>query len=427
MSRSVFAALTQAAQAVATRARASRAPAYASRSSVWAWASRSTWCSCWPCTATRFAPNSRSCAGVAARPSMRAVERLPISRWRTTESNVASTVARTAPCLTWSAPPREPRARLRASMMSDLPLPVSPVRRLSPGPNRTAASATRARSRTFSSLSIALLLRNQGPAPPQLVAQPLVEALRRAEPNDLQPLRVGSAPDHVADPHLFGPPLAVEPHLRGAPHHAEADVLTWRENNGTDRERKRTHRHEDEVLQGWLQDRSAAGQRVRRRPARGGDDGAVSVDQTDSLPTHVDLEAQDSSLARMVDDDLVETDVPHGGSDLSDERHLEHRPLLDPVRAVEVPAQACRHLVGFDLGEKPQMSMVHAEDRVAARRREPGAAQERPAPAARQQQVNPRQEVHARLGFGAPFQLERFHLARLQRAEQIVDLVLLDT
>src|SRR5436309_8235413 len=170
---------------------------------------------------------------------MRAVERLPISRWRTTESKAASTVARAAPCLTWSAPPREPRARLRASMRSDLPLPVSPVRRLSPGPNRTAASATRARSRTFSSLSIALLLANQGPAPPQLVAQPLVEALRRAEPNDLQPLRMRSAPDHV-DTHVLCPALAVDPHLRGTPHPAEADVLTRRENTGTDRERSRT-------------------------------------------------------------------------------------------------------------------------------------------------------------------------------------------
>src|SRR5947208_148467 len=128
--------------------------------------------------------------GQARRVAHRDALRLPTSRPRTTPSNAASMVARSAPCRTWSAPPRAPRARLNASMISDLPLPVSPVRRLRPGPKRTVDSATRARSRTFNSFSMGLLLGDQRSAPSQLVGQPLIEALRRAEPNHLQALRV---------------------------------------------------------------------------------------------------------------------------------------------------------------------------------------------------------------------------------------------
>src|SRR5438477_6929862 len=98
-------------------------------------------------------------------------------------------LARSAPCRTWSAPPRAPSARLSASMISDLPLPVSPVSRFRPGPNLTLDSATRARSRTLSSFS-KLLFGNQGPAPTQLVCEPEVKALGRAEPDDLEALRM---------------------------------------------------------------------------------------------------------------------------------------------------------------------------------------------------------------------------------------------
>src|SRR5882672_7395790 len=113
-------------------------------------------------------------------------------------------------------------------MINDLPLPVSPVSRLSPGPKRTADSATSARSRTFNSLS-KLFLGDQWPAPAQLVGQVLIEALRRAEPDHLQALRVRPAADHVADRHLMSASLTVDAHLAGPTHDGQADLLAWRE------------------------------------------------------------------------------------------------------------------------------------------------------------------------------------------------------
>src|SRR5258708_28517765 len=88
---------------------------------------------------------------------MRAALRLPSSRCRInvtpSDSNAPSTVALSAPCRTWSAPPRAPRVRLSASTIRHLPRPVAPGGRLRPGPKLTRHSAPRARSRTLGSLS----------------------------------------------------------------------------------------------------------------------------------------------------------------------------------------------------------------------------------------------------------------------------------
>src|SRR5690348_7848289 len=122
-------------------------------------------------------------------------------------------------------------------MISDLPLPVSPVSRLSPGPNLTLDSATRARSRTLSSLS-KLLLGDQRAAPTKLVGEPLIEGFRRAQANDLEALRVRSAADHIADQHLVSAPLTVDPHLGRAANDSQADLLSRCEDNRPDRERE---------------------------------------------------------------------------------------------------------------------------------------------------------------------------------------------
>src|SRR5579864_8972619 len=165
--------------------------------------------------ATRAAPSSLSWPGVAARPSIRAALLLPSWRCSATASKTASTLAVSAPWRTWSAPPRAPRVRLSASMISDLPLPVSPVSRFSPAPKRTVDSATRARSRTLSVFSMKrpLLLRDQRPAPTELLPKPPVESLRRAEPHDFQLARIGAASDHVARRDGTAATAAVYAHL----------------------------------------------------------------------------------------------------------------------------------------------------------------------------------------------------------------------
>src|SRR5256714_6058014 len=225
--------------------------------------------------ATRFSPSSRSCAGDAVRPSIFAALRLPTSRCSRTESKTASTVARSAPGRPWSAPPRAPRARLSASMMSDLPLPVSPVRRLRPGPKRTVASATSARSRTASSRSI--LFGDEGPAPAQLLAEAAVEALRRAEANHLQAPGVRTAPHAVADGD--GPPAtcAIHAHLGRAADDLESHVLARGEDDRPHGQGKRAHGHEDQVFERGLENGTAACERVCRRAARRGYDGPVGI------------------------------------------------------------------------------------------------------------------------------------------------------
>src|SRR5713101_4365361 len=133
-------------------------------------------------------------------------------------------------------------------MISDLPLPVSPVRRFRPGPNRTVASATSARSRTLSSFSN-LLLRHQGPAPAELLAKPLVEGLGWTEADDLEAPLVGAAADYVAG--VDGDPLpgAVNSQLCRTSHDLQRHVLARREHDRPYRERERAHRHEHEVVQ----------------------------------------------------------------------------------------------------------------------------------------------------------------------------------
>src|SRR6266568_164438 len=96
-------------------------------------------------------------------------------------------------------------------------------------------------SRQGADATRALFLGHQRPAPTELVAQPLVEGFRRAEPNDLEPLRVGSASDDIADRHLMSAGLAVNAHLSGPTHHAQTDVLTWSEHDRTHGQRERAH------------------------------------------------------------------------------------------------------------------------------------------------------------------------------------------
>src|SRR4029077_18696993 len=122
--------------------------------------------------------------------------------------------------LTWSAPPRAPSVSPSASTMSDLPLPVSPVRRLRPRPKRTRDSATNARSRTLSSFSKGpSFQRDQRPAPAQLVGQALVEALGRAEPHHLQTPRQRTAAQYVRGLPPATTPAAVDAQVGGPARH----------------------------------------------------------------------------------------------------------------------------------------------------------------------------------------------------------------
>src|SRR5581483_5612485 len=119
------------------------------------------------------------------------------------------TTARSAPWRTWSVLARPPRARASASTSRDLPLPVSPVSRLSPGPNLTCARSTRARSRTWSSFSTSLArarlgIGHQRQAPAQLVPEDVVEALRRREANQRQLPVVGRDRKPIARPQPAG-------------------------------------------------------------------------------------------------------------------------------------------------------------------------------------------------------------------------------
>ena len=234
-----------------------------------------------------------------------------------------------------------------------------------------------------------------------------------------------AATDHIANPDLVTTPLPVHPHLRGAPHHAQADVLTWSEDDGTHRERKRAHRHEDEVLQGWLQDRAAARQRIRGGPAGGRHDGPVRVDHSHPLPTHVDLEAQDASLTRMVDHDLVETDLLRQGPAFSRQRHMQHRPFLDPVGTVEKSAQAGAHLIRFDLCQEAEMAMVDAQDRDVPGSRHPRAGQKSSIAAQREDEVGLLQQLRHRVRLRVPLELDGVDLPRLHGLKHAVDLVLL--
>src|SRR5258708_610440 len=306
-SRTLTPASTHTAYATATAARFSVAAAYPSSSSVCVSLSSSAWCSCCPCSATRLRPRSRSASAGALRPSMRAALRLPSSRCRInvtpSDSNAPSTVALSAPCRTWSAPPRAPRVRLSASTISDLPLPVSPVRRLRPGPKRTRHSATRARSRTLSPLSPTasayLFLGDQRAAPAELFPEPAVELFGRAEANHLEPPRMRAAPDRVPRRHRTAP-APVDAHLGRAAKHRQPDVLSWRKHDRTHGQRERVHRHEHEVAKGRLEDRTAAPQRIRSGAGRGCHHHPVDFVHPDRLPADTDTHPQTPSAPSMV-------------------------------------------------------------------------------------------------------------------------------
>src|SRR5258708_23068211 len=312
-SRTLLPASIQAEWYAATAARTSIAPAYPSRSSVCVSLSKSAWCSCCPCSATRLRPSSRSVSAGAVRPSIFAALRFPSSRCSTKgappESNTPSTVARSAPWRTWSAPARAPSVRLSASTMSDLPLPVSPVSRLRPGPKRTRHSATRARSRTLSSLSTTayLFLGDQRTAPAELFPEPAVELFGRAEANHLEPPGMRAAPDRVAGRH--GTATApIDAHLGRTPKHRQPDVLPRWKHDWADCESERVHRHQYKVAKGRLEDRTTARQRVRRGTGRRCDHNPVGVDHPDRLAADVDLDPEHARLARVVDHDFVEAD-----------------------------------------------------------------------------------------------------------------------
>jgi len=68
-------------------------------------------------------------------------------------SKTARTLASSAPLRTYSVRARSPRTTLRASMIMDLPAPVSPVNTLSPGPGVMRSLSMRAKSSTESSRS----------------------------------------------------------------------------------------------------------------------------------------------------------------------------------------------------------------------------------------------------------------------------------
>src|SRR5712691_8776270 len=358
----------------------SRQPAYPSSRSVCVSVSSRAWCSCCPWTATRLRPSSRSCTGLALRPSILAAPRLPSSRSRTRaeppESNTLSTVARCAPCLTWSAPPRAPRVRPSASTMSDFPLPVSPVRRLRPGPKRTRDSATSARSRTLSSLSN-LLHRDQRPAPTELLTQPPVEALGRAEPHDLERTRMGAAPQPVSGLDRATPATTVDAQLGGPANDRQGDVLAGGEHDRPHGEREGIHRHEHAVAQRRCEDGPAARERVCGGPGGRRHHHPVGVDDPDRLAVNIDLHSEHPCLTRAIDDRLVEPDRPCDVLFVSGQGCLQHVALFDSVVALEESLQARLELVRVELRQEAQASQVDAEERDAARRGEPGAGEER--------------------------------------------------
>src|SRR5216683_3333620 len=332
-------------------------------------------------TATRLRASSRSCTGLALRPSILAAPRFPSSRSSTRaeppESKTLSTVARCAPCLTWSAPPRAPRVSPSASTMSDFPLPVSPVRRLRPGPKRTRDSATSARSRTLSSLSN-LLHRNQRSAPTELLGQPAVEALRRAEPHDLEGTRMGAAPQPVSRLDRATPAATVDAQLGRPANHRQSDVLAGWEHDRPHREREWIHGHEHEVAQRRFEDGPAARKRVCGGPRGRRDHHPVGVYDPDRLAANVDLHPEHPCLTRAIDDRLVEPDRRRDGLFVSSQGCLQHVALFDSVVAPEESLQARLELVRVELRQEAQASEVDAEEGDAARRGEARAGEERP-------------------------------------------------
>src|SRR2546426_504686 len=161
----------------ATRSRSSSASAKRSRSSSWRAGSSRRWCSCWPCTSTRWSPRRSRSATVTAASLTKArwrPERLSSRRATSTPSSgaspasssvaataprgstskTASTVAASASLRITSVWARAPRTNKIASMSIDFPAPVSPVRTLSPGRNSTATLSMTAKFRMRSSRSI---------------------------------------------------------------------------------------------------------------------------------------------------------------------------------------------------------------------------------------------------------------------------------
>src|SRR5216683_1918374 len=367
-------AAAQAECAAPTATPISRPPAYPSSRSVCVSVSRRAWCSCCPWTATRLRASSRSCTGLALRPSILAAPRFPSSRSRTRaeppESKMLSTVARCAPCLTWSAPPRAPRVRPSASTMSDFPLPVSPVRRLRPGPKRTRDSATSARSRTLSSLSN-LLHRNQRSAPTELLGQPAVEALRRPEPHDLEGTRMGAAPQPVSRLDRATPAATVDAQLGRPANHRQSDVLAGWEHDRPHREREWIHGHEHEVAQRRFEDGPAARKRVCGGPRGRRDHHPVGVYDPDRLAANVDLHPEHPCLTRAIDDRLVEPDRRRDGLFVSGQSCLQHVALFDSVVAPEESLQARLELVRVELRQEAQASEVDAQGDDQGRAFEP--------------------------------------------------------
>src|SRR5438093_1589261 len=236
---------------------------------------------------------------------------------------------------------------------------------------------------------------------------------------------MGSAPDHIANRHLMSAALAVDAHLSGPTHHAQADVLTWSENDRTHGQREWAHGHQQEVFQRRLQDRAAAGKGVRRRPAGGRHDGAVRVDDAHSLSAHVDLEAQDPRLTRVVHHNLVQADLLHQVLALPRESDLQHGPFLDSVGMIEESAQANLHAFRFDLGQKSEVPVVDAQDRGITRSRQTGSGQKSSIAAQREDEVGALQEIVGLLHLGVALELDGVDVPCLHRAKDIVDLVVL--
>src|SRR5438094_3274409 len=151
---------------------------------------------------------------------------------------------------------RRPRAEREAERVNDQRLPASrfPGEQVEPGTETHGRFRDQGQVAHLELFEHDLFLRDQGSAPPKLLAEGLIEAFGRAEPDDLEPLRVRAAPDYIADLHLMSPTLAAHSLLSGASQHAEADVLAWSEHDGPHGERERAHRDQQEVFQRRLQD-----------------------------------------------------------------------------------------------------------------------------------------------------------------------------
>src|SRR5437899_506746 len=385
----------------ATPSRSSSASAKRSRSSSWRAGSSRRWCSCWPCTSTRWSPRRSRSATVTAASLTKArwrPERLSSRRATSTPSSgaspasssvaptaprgstskTASTVAASASLRITSVWARAPRTNKIASMSIDFPAPVSPVRTLSPGRNSTATLSMTAKFRMRSSRSIENDARSLAAAaqvvsggrrplalPPLQLGPEDREELLLRETHEANPRGGLHHPHGVVLPEAY-PDLAVHGdhdvlvrHERDLdPMHSGEDDRPVRQGVGADRrQHDRVHRRK--------QDRPTGGEAVGGRAGRRRDDQAVGAVRGGVLPLDRHREVDDAAHRRLGDNNVVEGGVLPEPLAVPDDPYGQHHALVHLHPAREQRFERREHLVERRRGEESEPAEVHAEQRHA--------------------------------------------------------------